>query len=110
MFKLKSSIIILVLVFIMSFVFISGAIAGSGYVTKQGFLAAFTKPLLQRGLDIYRSGDASAFNRLLKNNQLIFIMKAGLQVYLEESTWSGYIRIRPAGETWSVWTVREAIH
>jgi len=110
MFKLKSNIMLLILVFIISFVFASGAIAGAGYITRQGFLAAFTKPLLQRGLDIYRSGDAAAFNRLLKNNSLIFIMRPGLSVYLEESTWSGYVRIRPTGETWSVWTLSEAIH
>ena len=109
MFKLKSSIILLILVILLSCVFMSGAFAGDSFVTKTGFLAASSKELLERGNSIIASGDRTALNRLLKTNENIFIMKPGLSVYLEESTWSGYVRIRLAGETWSVWTLSEAI-
>lgn len=105
MFKFKSSIMILVIIF--SFVFISMAGAAE-HVTKKGFLAAGSKELLKKGLDIYFSGDYEAFNRLLRENQYIFIMKAGVRVHIEETTWT-YIRIRPVGETWSVWTMIEGV-
>ena len=107
MFKFKSSLMVLILIIICSFVFISVAGAAE-HVTKKGYLAAESKELLKKGLDIYFSGDHAAFNRLLRENQYIFIMKAGVRVHIVESTWT-LIRIRPVGETWSVWTMIEGV-
>ena len=106
MFKSKSSIIALLMAIIVLFSGVS-ALAGE-YMTKAGYLAAGSKPLLKKGLDIYFSGDTAAFNRLLRENSFIFIMKGGTRVYIEETSWT-YIRIRPVGETWSVWTMIEGV-
>lgn len=106
MFKSKLSIIALLIVIIVLFSGIS-TMAGE-HVTKKGFLAAGSKELLKKGLDIYFSGDHAAFNRLLRENPYIFIMKAGVSVHIVETSWT-MIRIRPVGETWSVWTMIEGV-
>ena len=104
----KKYICFLVIVFLLFPVFMSSASAGE-YVTKNGFLVALSKPLLIRGLDMYRAGDNAALNRLLMQNQSIFIIKGGVRVYVEDWSWSGYVRIRPKGHTLSLWTLRECI-
>ena len=107
MFKSKS-IMVIFLAIIFLFVSIVPA-AAMEYTLKRGYLVAMTKDLLKHGMEIYLSGDTAAFNHLLKTNPYIFVSGGGTKVYLEETTWTMYVRIRPAGQTMSVWTIMEAI-
>jgi len=108
--KSKSIIIIFMAIIIMlSVLLAAGPVYAADYVTKPGYIAALTKELLDKALGIYHSGDRAALNRLMENNEFVFVMKGGVRVYVEDWTWGGYVKIRPSGHTISIWTLKEAI-
>ena len=86
----------------------SVSIAQDLYVTQDGYLASLNKNQLSKVTDYLGSGDKVAVNKLVESG-VVFWLKAGLIVYLEDFTWTGLAKIRPKGETFEVWTYREAI-
>lgn len=80
------------------------------YVTKGGYIAAVTEELLDHATSLVVSGDKVAFAKFIESNSYVFIMRDGLNVYVEKaSLFSGKVRIRVKGMNISVWTAREAL-
>ena len=77
-------------------------------VTKEGHLYAFSKEHLVRAYDIAASGDKKAYVTYCKLHS-VAPLKGGLSVWVEETTWGGWVKVRPKGHALSVWTVRKAL-
>lgn len=80
------------------------------YTTKSGYLASISEKMLDKAIDYSVAGDTAALQKLM-DAKLVFVMKGGLRVYLEDlKMFAGKVKIRPVGETVEVWTVYEAIN
>jgi len=77
-------------------------------ITKGGYYASVSKKILERFIDFCVVKDYEAANKLVQAH-LVFPLKSGLKVYVEDMTWTGLIKIRPQGSTVCVWTVVEAV-
>lgn len=77
-------------------------------ITKDGYVMALSKSVLEKAITYVSQEDQAAFTKLFDQNQ-IFQLKAGVEVYVMDRTWDGMVKIRPAGQTATGWTVQEAI-
>ena len=77
-------------------------------VTKSGYYAATTEKGLELMVKYSVDKDYDALQKLLDAG-LVFSMKSGMTVYIQDSSWTGRVEIRPKGMTGTVWTVKEAI-
>jgi len=77
-------------------------------VTKSGYYAATSQKALDLMIQYSVDKDYDALQKLLDAG-LVFSMKSGMSVYIQDSTWTGSVEIRPKGMTGTVWTVKEAI-
>jgi hypothetical protein len=79
-------------------------------VTKSGYPAAMTESDLDKAIDCAVANDKVALAKLIESGRAI-ILRAGVVVYNEETKlFKGKVKIRPKGETFSLWTVIEAIN
>ena len=78
--------------------------------TKEGhYLASLSKDLLDKAVDYAVNNDLQALDQMIKA-ELVFPLKSGMTVTLEDaSVFGGYVKIRPKGANFSLFTVREAI-
>ena len=90
------------------FLFASLAMADLSWTTKRGYFACLLKSDLDRVVSYSAAEDIEALRKMVKEEKTTIILKAGTKVYVEETDWST-VRIRPAGETFSVWTFSGAI-
>lgn len=93
---------------------LSGEVRGLGtgehcYVTERGYVAAVEEALLDEAIFWAGVGSEKEFEAFILSSPLVFPLKGGIRVYLEAFSYCGKVKIRPAGSTVSVWTVREAI-
>ena len=77
------------------------------YTTKSGYVGCITKSAFDKYMKYAVDKDYAAAETLVKN-KLCFSLKAGVTVYLEDTSW-GKVEIRPKGLTGTIWTVMEAI-
>jgi len=78
------------------------------YTTQDGYIAATSEDLLDKAISYLGAKDTVALQKLM-DTQMVFVLKAGMKVYItERGIFSGKIKIRPVGETFEVWTFREA--
>ena len=105
--KILRVLLSLTLVFI-SLVAVSSTYAGDLKTTKPNFMASISKPILEKAYGYIWDKDSAAFEKVFKTG-LVIILKPGLRVYVVESDWGGYIKIRPKGNTLELWTLREAV-
>ena len=77
------------------------------YTTNSGYVGCITKSAFDKYMKYAVAKDYAAAETLVKN-QLCFSLKAGVTVYLEDTSW-GKVEIRPKGLTGTIWTVMEAI-
>lgn len=77
------------------------------YTTKSGYVGCVTKSAFDKYMKYAVAKDYAAAETLVKN-KLCFSLKAGITVYLEDTSW-GKVEIRPKGLTGTIWTVMEAI-
>lgn len=80
--------------------------------TCGGYVFAATETQLDRATDLVASGDNAAFTNYVESTPTVGILKQGVRVYVEEH--GGFlnmskVKLRPAGETFTFWTVMEAI-
>ena len=76
--------------------------------TTGELFACATEKSLDEAVGYSVGGDKEAFIKMFTDGECI-LLKAGVKVTIEDSTWSGKIRIRPVGTRESVWTLREAV-
>ena len=91
------------------FLFTSMVMADLTWVTKSNNFATFTEANLDRVISYSAAGDRRALQKMVEKEKTAFFLKSGVRVYVEETSWTK-VRIRPEGETWSIWTVRDALH
>ena len=77
------------------------------YTTKSGYIGCVSKSSFDKYMKYAVDKDYAAAEVLLKSQQC-FSLKAGVTVYLEDTSW-GKVEIRPKGSTGTVWTITEAI-
>jgi hypothetical protein len=82
--------------------------AQSQCVTVGGYYAAITKGYFEKVISYSVDGDTEAIQKLMDAG-VVFSLKAGVQVYLESTSW-GKAEIRPKGMTETVWTNTEAVN
>jgi len=74
------------------------------YLTKAYHLAATSEDLLDKAIAIRSQNDEDAFAKIVaKEYPYLFIMKGGDEVYLERFTDKGYVKVRPKGQTESIY-------
>jgi len=79
------------------------------YLTQSGYIASTNEDLLDRAIKLAVSGDQAAFKKFIMSSPDVFLLKGGMRVQLEKSSWPGKIKIRPENSDTSVWTIKEAI-
>lgn len=104
----KVFFVVMLAILISISVLVDKAVADGWYVTKDGYVAALTKPLLGRATSLIVSGDKKAFVNLVETNPFVIILRGGVDVYLEDTSWFK-VKIRVKGTNISVWTAIEAI-
>ena len=110
--KLRAAMALLVGLALSCGLSLSDAAAGEApCLTQSGFFAAMSETHFDALTRYLAQGDLDAAARLMAaHHPTIVRLKAGVPVFLEEmKIWSGKVRIRPQGQTVSVWTNREAI-
>jgi hypothetical protein len=86
------------------------AISGDNtvYVTKKNYPMALTR----EDLDVFHQSivndDAAVFLKLRQEGRA-WLSRAGVEVYILETTDSGEIKIRTKNASQEIWTVREAL-
>jgi len=93
------------------FVFILSAnivFAEPSCLTKDGYFAAVSEKILDEAVDYSRQKDLKAL-RKLKEQNLLFSLKEGVEVYREDVTWDGKVEIRLPGQRQTLWTLMEAV-
>jgi len=109
-FKMSNVYQTTLLLFLLIFFFTTPAIAQEIFITQKGYIAAFEEQDLDRALDFLAQGDRQAFNRFVSSNPGVFVLRPGLAVYRERyRVFAGKVKIRPKGQTWSMWTIPNAI-
>jgi len=76
--------------------------------TNSDYVAAFSEKDLDRAISYVSDGDKAAFNQIIESGR-VFLLKAGMKVYVVDSTWTGKVKIRLQGKTIEIWTVKEAL-
>ena len=76
--------------------------------TVDGYLAAITEEYFDKVVDLVAAKDYEAIQVLVDAGVVIWL-KAGLQVQIVDSNWTGAIKIRLKGTVIEVWTFREAV-
>lgn len=81
-------------------------------ITKNdGYVFAKTKKQIEKVISLSNSKDYEALEEYVNNLELKGeggILKGGLQVYIESSSW-GLVEIRVKGTTETWWTIMEAL-
>ena len=101
---MQRSIIILLLMVVLCQV----AFTQDYKTTEDGYLAAITEEYFDKIVDLVAAKDYEAIQVLVDAGVVIWL-KAGLQVQIVDSTWTGAIKIRLKGTVTEVWTFREAV-
>lgn len=79
------------------------------YITKGGYPASASKELFEKAIKMAVDNDTQALQKLINSN-LVFILKEGVPVYVEDSSiLGGWVKLRPKGETVTFYTNIEAI-
>ena len=76
--------------------------------TKDGYLAAVNKEYFDKMTALVAVKDYQAVQVLLDAGVVIWL-KAGMEVQIVETTWTGAIKIRLKGTVFEVWTYMEAV-
>jgi len=86
--------------------------ADSPCITQKGHFGAFTETLLDQVSAMIENKDTEAAAKLMaQSGGRILILKGGDPVFVEErNIMSGKIKIRPKGQTFSLWTHAEAVN
>ena len=98
-----------VIVFLLSYIFVSIAIAQPNCITKGNYLAAISEELFEQATGYLVQKDYVALQKLFVSGWVI-MLKPGVPIYIEDTKiFSGKIKIRPVGFTIGVWTHIEAV-
>jgi len=76
--------------------------------TNSGYMACATEAELERLIKFSADRDQAAFERVVRRSSCT-PLRAGLSVYISESSGIGKVCVRTQGQTSCVWTLREAI-
>ena len=95
-------------VVLFTLLFSSVAIAKETHTTIGKFFAAYTKEDIDKAVEFAVDHDVEALTNMALQGK-IFMLEEGKAVYVQDLTWGGLAKLRFPGETWSFWTVREAI-
>ena len=79
------------------------------FVTKSGYIAATEEELLDCAIFWAVFGDDIKFASFVNSTPLVFPLKGGMRVRIEEFSYGDKIKIRLKGSAISMWTVREAV-
>jgi len=78
--------------------------------TNGGYIASISLENVKKASKYVTQGDKEAFDRMIITDQ-VFILKDNVPVYIDDTKlFSGLVKIRPKGQTTSVWTVIEAVN
>ncbi len=77
------------------------------YVTKSGYFGAINKEYFDVLVKRIGQKDLAAIEKM-RDAGVVFIVKEGLKVYKEGSSW-GAVEVRPKGKVGTFWTFREVI-
>ncbi|MCB9174356.1 MAG: hypothetical protein H6589_07090 [Flavobacteriales bacterium] len=78
------------------------------YYTKSGFGAAFNEKDFDLLLSCSVKNDLQCIQNMINSGSAIEL-HSGTKVYIVKSTFMGGVIIRPEGETYNLWTVKEAL-
>lgn len=81
------------------------------YTLHGGYPACTTRELFKKAIELYTSGDSSAFHKfIVTSGGACGVTKTGAEVFLEDiSMFSGVVAVRPVGDTTTVFTNYEAV-
>lgn len=83
--------------------------AGDLKITNAGYIASTSLGNMEKAMQYIFDNDDVAFEKMI-TSRLVFLLKEDVDVYVVEvKIFSGLIKIRPAGDTFEVWTVYEAV-
>ena len=77
-------------------------------VTNSGYWGAVSEKILDKAVGYANQMDLVALQKL-KDSGLLFTLRPGLHVYIVDRVWAGKIKIRLAGEIFTVWALSEAV-
>lgn len=80
------------------------------YLTNGGYLASSSKELYERASRCLRQRDFECVDKLI-GSELVFELKKDIPVYVEDSSlFGGWVRLRPKGYTFDIYTNYNAIY
>jgi hypothetical protein len=87
----------------------NGTVYAQERYTNDGYICAMTEGYLDELLSYLAVGDKTAADQMMKQGKT-FMLKGGVKVYIMEyPSGSGKVKIRPAGNTGTCWTVTGAL-
>lgn len=90
-------------------IFISStAMCGELKITKKGYFASLSERDFDNAVMYVMDGDKQAVGKMISKGR-VFVLKAGVGVYIVDFVFPGKVKIRPRGEQLEVWTFYEAV-
>ncbi len=104
----KGCLFFLTILFLL--IFAASGLSQDIKTTVGGHVAALHEHDLDTAIRLASSGDRAAFEKFVDGNPTVIVLKAGIRVYVEQVKIRGSkIKIRPVGETVTMWTVYRAV-
>ena len=105
---MKKQIILLIAIVSLSFeCFLPQGFAQSGRIINKDTYGAYDKEEMNKLSNMLSTKDEEAFWKLIISGQIVPIKK-GTRVFLEDTAiWEGLIKVRPQGQTRSIWIFSE---
>lgn len=104
---IKKTVAIALLLFVFAATVAQGQ--DNGLLTNAGFFASLEKAELENFLLYVAQQDYAAAKQVLLS-QKVFSLKPGVKVFLTEGRGRhGIVKVRPAGQTFEIWTTYDAI-
>jgi hypothetical protein len=103
----KPIIVLMSMIFLLCGCFLTKGLAQSARIVNKDTYGAYTIEGMKKFISVIIDKDAEALSVLVFSGQ-IFSVKKGTRVFIEDTSfWDGLIKVRPQGQTRSIWIIME---
>ena len=103
----KPIIVLIAMIFLLCGCFLTKGLAQSARIVNKDTYGAYTTEGMKKMISVIFDKDAEALAVLVFSGQ-IFSVKKGTRVFIEDTSfWDGLIKVRPQGQTRSIWIIME---
>ena len=103
----KPIIVLIVTISLLCGCFLTKGLAQSARIVNKDTYGAYTAEGMKKFISVILDKDAEALSVLVFSGQ-IFSVKKGARVFIEDTSfWDGLIKVRPQGQTRSIWIIME---